>query len=89
MKFFVRGTFFCFLALCFLILAAQAGFAGKVAPSVKPSEPQADSAEKPSMHLSEITYDFGQIIEGTEIQHDYIIRNDGKGPLNIDRVKVG
>jgi len=39
--------------------------------------------------LSASRYVFEPVVEGTLITHDFIIKNKGKGPLKINRVKTG
>jgi hypothetical protein len=34
-------------------------------------------------------YEFGPVVEGKEILHDFIIANKGEGPLHIEQVKTG
>lgn len=40
----------------------------------------------PKLSLPELEYDAGEVDEGTEIKHSFIIKNDGKAPLNITNV---
>ena len=42
--------------------------------------------EASSMVISETTFDFGQVDEGSEVTHDYIVRNAGKAELQITKV---
>ena len=43
----------------------------------------------PSAYLPVNTYKFDQVVEGTEIDHQFIIQNKGNAPLNIEKVKTG
>lgn len=52
-----------------------------VAPSV--------SEAKPSISVAESVYDFGEADEGGEIVHDFVVRNAGQAPLEINQVRPG
>ena len=43
----------------------------------------------PSAYLPLDNYEFDTIVEGTEIDHQFIIQNKGTAPLNIENVKTG
>ncbi len=43
----------------------------------------------PVMQVSEATYDFGEVPEGGELVHDFIIKNTGKAELRIEQVRPG
>ncbi len=83
-----RNRIFCFLLTPVFILAfAQIGFSAK--PTDKTPAEASDAKAKPVIRVQELTYDFGQIQEGTEVSHDYVVKNEGNTALNIERVKVG
>lgn len=88
MKLSFRNKIFCFLLTpVFLLAFAQAGFSAKATD--KTPAGVSDAKAKPVIRVQELTYDFGQIQEGTEVSHDYIVKNEGNAALNIERVKVG
>ncbi|MDL2123950.1 MAG: DUF1573 domain-containing protein [Deltaproteobacteria bacterium] len=43
----------------------------------------------PSAYLPVDNYEFGPVVEGAEIDHQFIIQNKGTAPLNIEKVKTG
>lgn len=45
--------------------------------------------EVPAIELSESRFDFGTIAAGTEVEHDFIVKNVGKGELRISGVQTG
>ncbi len=51
---------------------------GKVLP--------ASSREAPHMQLGETSFDFGEVLEGSIVSHDFIVWNIGTGVLKIDQV---
>ena len=59
----------------------------------KDSTGQASSAvaaiEKPGVVLPELKYEFDPVVDGTQITHDFAIKNTGNGPLAITQVKTG
>jgi len=42
-----------------------------------------------SVFFPEPKYDFGRVVEGTEVLHDFVIQNKGDGDLHIKRIKSG
>jgi len=51
--------------------------------------PATVTGEKPSAMLPELQYEFDPVVDGTEITHDFSIKNTGSGTLAIDQVKTG
>jgi len=45
--------------------------------------------EKPSVVLPELKFEFDPVVDGTQITHDFAIKNAGDGPLAITQVKTG
>lgn len=43
----------------------------------------------PSVVLPELQYKFDPVVDGTEVTHDFTIKNTGDGPLAITQVKTG
>ena len=64
-------------AVSFLFPAANS-FGGKENP-----------LQVPSAYAPAEVYQFGSVLEGTGITHDFIIQNRGTAPLKIERVKSG
>jgi hypothetical protein len=79
-------VFWFLLALFFWALCAQGAFAsedvGGDASVVSTDRPRA------SIHVNEMTYDFGQVLESAEVVHDYTVRNTGRMTLNISGVRT-
>ncbi len=69
-------AFFLF-AVC-LIFSAATSF-GEDAPQ----------SDKPQIFVSEPTYKFEQVLEGTEVLHDFVVQNKGTAKLIIKKVKPG
>jgi hypothetical protein len=42
----------------------------------------------PAAFLPITTFNFPEVVEGTEVVHDFIILNKGTGPLNIQKVET-
>ena len=42
-----------------------------------------------TVFVPESRYKFGPVLEGTEINHDFIVQNKGTSPLNIEKVRTG
>lgn len=46
-------------------------------------------AAGPSAQISEMTFDFGELIEGRDYTHDFKIKNAGSATLEIKKVLPG
>lgn len=46
-------------------------------------------AKPPIVHISEIVYNFGLVVEGEQVVHDFLVQNRGASILEIQRVKTG
>ncbi len=64
------------LGLTFILCAATAGAA------------EADKKESPVSSPAPL-FTFEKTVEGTEILHDFVIRNNGKAAVDVQRVKTG
>ncbi|MBC2710195.1 MAG: DUF1573 domain-containing protein [Desulfosarcina sp.] len=47
------------------------------------------ASEKPGAVLPELKYEFDPVVDGTQVIHDFTIKNTGNGPLAITKVKTG
>ena len=45
-----------------------------------------ESRDVPLMVISETRFDFGEVDEGSEVSHDFIVKNTGKAELRINKV---
>jgi hypothetical protein len=55
--------------------------------TVSRAEPSS-APQLPTAFLPITTFNFPEVVEGTEIVHDFIILNKGAGPLNIQKVQT-
>ncbi len=46
-------------------------------------------SSEPVSSIPEQQYDFGQVVDGSEVEHDYLIKNRGTGVLKISDVNTG
>ena len=80
---------------CLFILAWSfcLSLAHAAGPAANPAQPKpaapAASPDAPAIQVPEATYDFGEVLEGVEVTHDYKIKNTGKGELQITQVRPG
>ncbi|MBW2192436.1 MAG: hypothetical protein JRF27_01470 [Deltaproteobacteria bacterium] len=49
----------------------------------------AATAESPSAFLPEQRHIFASVVEGSQITHGFVLRNNGSAPLKIEKVKTG
>jgi len=48
-----------------------------------------DPGNKPEAFVPENRFNFAQVVDGTEVLHDFVIQNKGTGDLKITRVRTG
>lgn len=48
-----------------------------------------EPAAAPRVVAPERTYKFNPVVDGTKVEHDFVIQNYGDAPLHIRRVKTG
>jgi hypothetical protein len=74
-----------------VMLWAAAAFVGASDGKESTSQTPATVAamEKPGAVLPELKYEFDPVVDGTQITHDFAIKNIGDGPLAITQVKTG
>jgi hypothetical protein len=79
------------LIFVFCLWASQAHAAKSNSTAVAPIKPPAPpvSQDRPTIEVPEMTYDFGEIMEGEEVVHEFKAKNTGKSVLNIDQVRPG
>jgi hypothetical protein len=61
--------------------------ASETAPEVTASEETRQGT--PSIQVAETVFDFGEVMEGSEVVHEFIVGNEGKGVLRIEQVRLG
>lgn len=49
----------------------------------------AENTSVPSAEFPEKVFDFGTVLEGKEVTHDFVVRNRGASELLIENVKPG
>jgi len=79
------------LIFVFCLWASQAYAAKSTGTAAAPIKPPASPAsqERPTLEVPEMTYDFGEIMEGVEVVHEFKAKNTGKSVLKIDQVRPG
>jgi hypothetical protein len=72
------------------VLAAQGDTTGTPAPAATTDSTAASgqAAEKPVAFFPETTFNFAPVLEGTEISHNFVVRNTGSAVLEISKVKT-
>lgn len=85
----------CFLigtlcATCILMPGHALAAEGKVAPPASsPAQPAAAIEVRPSIQLPETSFDFGEAMEGSEVTHEFVVKNTGSAELQIQQVRPG
>ena len=57
--------------------------------SISQSPAAAGASALPGVLLPELSFKFDPVVDGTEVTHDFAIKNTGDGPLAITQVKTG
>lgn len=80
-----------FLIVTLLFGTSGIHFVAFAARSASPGLASAQESDggSPSIRVSDTVFDFGEVMEGSEVSHDFTVRNDGKGSLRIEQVKPG
>ena len=82
-----------FAATFLLLWGASVTIGASDQAGVKDSARQASmnpaTAEKPVVLIPELKFEFDPVVDGTQISHDFMIKNTGKGALDIKQVKTG
>ncbi|MBI5550838.1 MAG: hypothetical protein HY911_04965 [Desulfobacterales bacterium] len=73
-----------FFVASFLVLMLGFGF-GEAASAE--GDPTPTQAAAPKAHWPLTTYEFAPLMEGADIQYDFIVENKGQGPLTINKVQ--
>ncbi len=58
-------------------------------PAVKEQQPEVANEDQPEIFIETSEHDAGEVYEGTEVNHSFIVKNKGKGELRINKVKPG
>jgi hypothetical protein len=67
-------TLFCLLAAATLLVAGAAFSPAQAQPAIACDKPE---------------HDFGQVAQGSDVEHIFKIKNKGKGVLKIERARGG
>ena len=72
-------------ALVAVLISALSAVSGPAADSAEATEGSRD--KHPQAFFPQTRHDFGTVMEGREIRHEFIVENRGKAPLTILRVQ--
>ena len=70
----LKRSFIIVIATCMLFSATGSFGAGQ------------KNSESPSAYFPERYYTFKQVVDGTEIMHDFILQNKGDATLKVNKV---
>lgn len=73
------------LLLMTVLLALWTGMAAAVGAT----DTHTAATEPPNAVFGELKYEFDKVVDGTQVTHDFTVKNTGKGILEISRVKTG
>ncbi len=48
-----------------------------------------DAQGTPRIVAPESSYEFSPVVDGTTVEHDFVVENRGNAPLKISKVKTG
>jgi hypothetical protein len=76
-----------FLFVCTAMVLSVSSFAQAKHEEMKPAAKAAEvNPNAPVLTFAEQSYDFGTVVEGPQITHDFKIKNEGKEPLILSNV---
>ncbi len=71
-------------------LALALGIFGLLAAAAPAAAAQEEpQPAMPEMIVVDALFDFGRVLEGTEVVHDFLVENRGSGDLAINQVRTG
>lgn len=47
-----------------------------------------EEEKMPEAYFPENTFTFEKILEGTDVTHDFVIKNNGNAPLTVEKVRT-
>ena len=68
--------------------SATVAFGSSDQPAQKPAASAAVTGT-PVTVVAESRYEFKPVVDGSEVTHEYRVKNTGDGPLAIERVRTG
>jgi len=79
------------LTLVFMVASGCANTPGNAKEAAKPDTALASAVTTgtPALEVPEWYFDFGEVKEGTDYLHTFVIRNKGTGVLEIKKVQAG
>ncbi len=79
------------LTLVFMVASGCAHTPGNAKEAAKPDTALASAVTTgtPALEVPEWYFDFGEVKEGTDYLHTFVIRNKGTGVLEIKKVQAG
>ena len=77
------------LCTAVLLLTALFSFNKLWAEEKAEQSTPAGKQNEPHLSLDAPKFDAGEVDEGTVIVHGFTVKNTGRGPLNIEKVKAG
>jgi hypothetical protein len=78
-----------FVLCLWLGCAHAADPSGNVSQQALSPSPSSGEAAAPAIHIPDATFDFGEVAEGSQVSHDFTVRNTGKETLQINQVSPG
>ncbi len=69
-----------YLTLSFLL------FSGSLPAGLMTADAEADQVAPKAVFIKQ-NHDFGEVFEGTEIKHDFVVENKGDAPLVIKNIR--
>lgn len=69
------------------LMAAILVLMGGIAPAL--AAPDTAPADPPKAVFETLHYEFDKVVDGTEVTHDFTVKNTGRGILEISQVKTG
>jgi hypothetical protein len=81
--------FFRILVLCLWASGVHAAEPAAKNPQAQSSQTAQQLQEAPSIQIPETVFNFGEVMEGSEVIHEFTVKNTGKGDLQINQVRPG
>ncbi len=72
-----------------LLLAASGSLLVTGSQGQTPAAPETPENGLPELVVADPLFDFGRVLDGTSVEHEFLIENRGSGDLAIEQVLTG
>ncbi len=86
-----RYTTAAILLAAFMLLAVTPAWSAGPAQGTDATDAATgdENTKAPKVFFPKTAYKFDPVMDGTQVSHTFVVKNQGEAPLNINKVKTG